>query len=419
MNEHGRTVWTQSARTHARRAFVLLCSSLLSMSTCSNVVFSQGEAAYDREIREWSDAIRQDPKNAANYWRRAEARWRKARALKANDEYQAGVADCDQAIALDLKDPWAYFVRGKCRHTDFSGAIDDFNQAIRLKPDFAAAYGARGATWLENARFTAIFSGPQAAGKQYERALADLSEALRLEPNDAGARGIRGNVWAEKRDYPKAIADYREAVRLEPSNPEYRISLADALRASGQYDIAITAYSDVLRLDPENREALEHRGDACLAVGQYDRAAADYTQAGALVKRREAWRAAGQYGKLLDDLGEAIRENPKGFVAHEQIARLFAACPDAKYRDGKKAVEHATTACELMNWKNRVTLATLAAAYAESGDFQQAIEWQSKAIELGGARKEINDYRQRLELYKQGKPYREAPTAEATDGKRP
>jgi tetratricopeptide (TPR) repeat protein len=308
-------------------------------------------------------------------------------------------------------------VRGKCRHTDFSGAIDDFNKAIRLKSDFAAAYRARGATWLENARFTAIFSGPQVADKQYDRALADLSEAVRLEAKDAGAWWIRGNVWVEKGQYQNAIADYRAAATLEPLRADYRVSLADAFRASGEYADALAAYSEALRLDPQNSKATEHRGDAYMGMKQYARAVADYTEAGALVKRREARRAAGQFDKLRDELGDAIHQHPKGFVAYEQIARLFASCPDAKYRDGNKAVEYATTACELTNWRNHITLATMAAAYAESGDFQKAIEWQIKAIELGGAEKEITDYRNRLKLYKDGKPYRETATAETTDGK--
>lgn len=107
----------------------------------------------------------------------------------------------------------------------------------------------------------------------------------------------------------------------------------------------------------------------------------------------------------------AIHGDSTCAAAREDSAPASAAAESEKY---DKAIAESTEAIRLAP-KN----ATLAAAYAESGDFQQVIEWQSKAIELGGARKEINDYRQRLELYKQGKPYREAPTAEATDGKRP
>ena len=58
----------------------------------------------------------------------------------------------------------------------------------------------------------------------------------------------------------------------------------------------------------------------------------------------------------------------------------MAACPEAKYRDGRKAVESATRACELTEWKRSEFLDTLAAAYAESGDFDAAVTWQMRAI---------------------------------------
>ncbi len=86
---------------------------------------------------------------------------------------------------------------------------------------------------------------------------------------------------------------------------------------------------------------------------------------------------------------------------------MLATCPDEKYRDGKKAVENAQKACELDGGKRWESLDSLAAAYAESGDFEKAKEWEAKAIELATAEKDKQRLRGRLELYKQGKPYHE------------
>ena len=85
---------------------------------------------------------------------------------------------------------------------------------------------------------------------------------------------------------------------------------------------------------------------------------------------------------------------------------LRATFPDAKYRDGKQAVEYATKACELADWKNAEWLGTLAAAYAEFGDFDKAVEWQKKALELAGL-EEVEGLREQLSLYQAGKPYRQ------------
>src|SRR5262249_50887212 len=111
--------------------------------------------------------------------------------------------------------------------------------------------------------------------------------------------------------------------------------------------------------------------------------------------------------------------------ALDRRAWIRATCPKDKYRDGVKAIEDAARACQLTDWKYPYFLDTLAAACAEAGQFDKAVEWQKKAIATLAAaygqaerqkaivaleeretrKKEFED---RLKLYQERKPYRDA-----------
>ncbi len=90
------------------------------------------------------------------------------------------------------------------------------------------------------------------------------------------------------------------------------------------------------------------------------------------------------------------------------LAWILATCPDAEVRDGKLAIDYATQACEISEWNSPNDLDTLATAYAEACQFPEAVEWQTKAIELAEneGRANLTEYRSRLELYQAGMPYR-------------
>jgi tetratricopeptide (TPR) repeat protein len=132
----------------------------------------------------------------------------------------------------------------------------------------------------------------------------------------------------------------------------------------------------------------------------------DADPAKAYTLRGIARGALKEYPEAIVDLDEAIRLDPKDATALSGLARLLATCPDARYRDGQRAVALARTACGLTGWENRRHCDTLAAAYAEAGDFEKAVEYQKKALEDKRLAQD-EKARARLKLYEQKQPARE------------
>src|SRR5207248_1855080 len=100
---------------------------------------------------------------------------------------------------------------------------------------------------------------------------------------------------------------------------------------------------------------------------------------------------------------ELSSKDPFGSYYFTALALFQAGCPDAKFRDGKKALQNAEKAYELT--KGPAEMAARAAAHAELGQFDKAVEWQTKALESAAA-EEKDLYRARLKLYQDRKPYR-------------
>jgi tetratricopeptide (TPR) repeat protein len=141
---------------------------------------------------------------------------------------------------------------------------------------------------------------------------------------------------------------------------------------------AVEYYDELVRLNPKDSDAYFNRGSA--------------------------WDDEGDFEKALGDFNEAIRLNPQSVDALNRRAWIRATCTDARFRDGAKAVIDATKCCELTDWNDASVLSSLAAAYAELGDFDRAVEWQKKTIEL---EPEDDDLVTQMEVYQSGKAFRE------------
>ena len=189
-----------------------------------------------------------------------------------------------------------------------------------------------------------------------------------------------------------------------------------ALSSLGKFEAAEAHFADALRLNPNFGDAYNNFGVALARQGKFDAAGSCFVEA--LRYNPNSCQVHNNLGVILVGQGkpavaavhyaQALRLDPDYGEANNNLAVILATCPEAKYRDGAKAVELATRACELTKWKDSRFLGTLAAAYAEAGDFEAAVTWQTKAIGFLTDEQQKDHHRSRLALYRAREPYREA-----------
>jgi tetratricopeptide (TPR) repeat protein len=322
--------------------------------------------------------------------------------------YVAELTDVVYTV-LDEKDGWLLV-----RHGSAQGwlareqallpedAVSFFTERIRLDSKDAIAFAHRGRAWQERG--------------DLERALRDLNEAVRLSPDNSAWLRARGLVYDELKDYDRAIRDYSEAIRFASGDAITYNSRGMARKAKKDYEQAIRDYSNAIQFDPRWSDAYFNRGNAYKSLKDYDRAIDDYSQAirlepkwsDAYFNRANARRTKKDYAQAVSDYREVIRLYPKDADASSGLAWVLATCPDANVRDGRKAVEQATRACELTSWEAPYFLAVLGAAWAELGEFDEAIKWQQQALKSARYDRADGDKaRQRIGLYENRTPYRE------------
>jgi tetratricopeptide (TPR) repeat protein len=243
----------------------------------------------------------------------------------------------------------------------------------------------------------------QAAQHNYAGAIGSLSQTLRLKPDDADAHFFLAEILSNQNRAVEAVQHYREALRIRPDFPEALDKLALMLATSREADIKNAAHA----IQPAERACeLTFYGTpsyiSTLAVA--------YAEAG---RFDEAISTAKKACEVASESGDEnlVKQNQEYLAINlNNLAWTLAASKETHIRNGTRAVQLAEQACELTHYRETVMVGTLAAAYAETGRFDEAMATAEKACALAsdsGEQELLRKNRELLALYRQHQPYHE------------
>jgi tetratricopeptide (TPR) repeat protein len=269
----------------------------------------------------------------------------------------------------------------------------DLAAALTKKGSFAAAI----AEWTkafamgaDDARARYNFGLSLAGTGRTEEAIAEYRKALAMQPDYAEAHNNLGNALARTGHPDQAIPEYRLAVESEPESPEVHNNLGAALMREGTYDEAIAQFRKALELRPGGAVAEANLGHALLVENKTDEAKSHLELAlqisPDMVEARfdlgEALMKSGQRAEALALWRQALRQAPDNLRVLNDTAWALATCSDAALRNGAEAVTLAEHAVQLSSGREPALLGTLAAAYAEAGRFDKAVELEKRATDV-------------------------------------
>ncbi|MEX0642590.1 MAG: tetratricopeptide repeat protein [Pirellulales bacterium] len=303
----------------------------------------------------------------------------RAQLLLAEKKYAEALADADLALELEPQHSPTNELRGMIllgldRYDD---ALASFNKASELTPGETRPYQFRAQLYRQKG--------------DLDKAVEQLTKALEISPDNVAVLLVRAGVYFELQKADLALADVDEAIRVQPQLAEPYRMRAEILAASEHIDQAIAELERLIPQVPGAGQAdlVSRLGTFYMIANQPHKAIESLSKAieqdpgdeNAIRLRADAYLSTGKHAEAINDFEHVHSQATGDSGLLNNFAWVLATSPDEKLRDGKRAVKIATEACELTGYETPHILSTLAAAYAENGDFENAKKWSAKAVE--------------------------------------
>jgi tetratricopeptide (TPR) repeat protein len=281
-------------------------------------------------------------------------------------------------------------------------AVLYLQKALEIKPDNPEAHNDLGIISFEK-------------GNTRE-AIAHFAKALQARPDYAEACYNYGNALFQQGDMDHAVARYQQALQIKADYVEARYNLGNALFQEGKIDDAILNYQQAIQAKPNYMSATYNLGMAFKQKGRTDDAIAQFRRA--LELQPGSAETCYNLGNVLVQKGDeaegitnlqrAVKIKPDFPDALNDLAWELATGPLPSLRNGKQAVELSQRANRLADGKDVDVLDTLAAAYAEAGQFAEAVQTLRNAIDMAqaaGQADRLKQFNTELQKYEANQPF--------------
>ncbi|MCZ8026164.1 MAG: tetratricopeptide repeat protein [Microcystis sp. LE19-10.1B] len=240
-------------------------------------------------------------------------------------KYELALDDFNKAMKLNPNYALAYSGRGELYYYQkkYDLALADFNKAIDINPNFAEAYSNRGNIYYYQ--------------QKYELALADWNKAIELDSKLAMAYSNRGNIYNDQQKYELALADFNQALDINPNLAEAYLGRGVIYSLQQKDELALADFNKAIEINPNLVEAYYNRGNLYRLQQKYDLALSDYNKA--IKINKNAWFAMMGIGLVKYEQGsisEAIKQWEKALIINNQSAEIQLALAVAFYHQGEK-----------------------------------------------------------------------------------